>query len=158
MPPITALLHTANDALHLGRTLETLLPCAEILIVDHHSRDATERVARQYGARIVSSDNDTDVGHNLADARHEWIFCISPGESMTEGLQASLFEWSLLPAHEVEGRFFSLMVREQSGGIWRDLSVPETRLIPRKWTRWDGHLPAHDPAAVMLEGELSRFV
>ena len=37
MPPITALLHTMNDALRLGRTLEMILPCAEILIVDHRS-------------------------------------------------------------------------------------------------------------------------
>jgi glycosyltransferase involved in cell wall biosynthesis len=57
MPPITALLHTTNDALRLGRALETLLPCAEIIIVDHHSADATRRIARDYGARIVTADS-----------------------------------------------------------------------------------------------------
>ena len=56
MPPITALLHTKNDGLRLGRALEMLLPCAEILIVDHHSADATRRIAREYGARIVTAD------------------------------------------------------------------------------------------------------
>ena len=37
MPPFTALLHTHNDALRLGRALETLFAGSEILIVDHHS-------------------------------------------------------------------------------------------------------------------------
>src|ERR1700686_5001163 len=98
MPPITALLHTANDALRLGRALETLLPCAEILIVDHGSADATRRIAREYGARIVIAHNQAPAHHYLALAGHDWIFCIAPAESITESLQASLFEWSALPA------------------------------------------------------------
>ena len=53
MTSITALLHTKNDALRLGRALETLYACDDILIVDHGSRDATVRVAREYGARVV---------------------------------------------------------------------------------------------------------
>ena len=47
MPSITALLHTENDALRLGRALETLYTCDDILIVDYGSRDATVRVARE---------------------------------------------------------------------------------------------------------------
>ncbi len=52
MPPITAFLHTHNDARHLGRALESLRPCDEILIIDHGSTDSTLRVAREYGAAI----------------------------------------------------------------------------------------------------------
>src|ERR1700722_12016172 len=55
MPSITARLHTSNSGFHLGRSLETLHPCAEILIVDHQSHDETLRIAREYGARIVQS-------------------------------------------------------------------------------------------------------
>src|SRR5258708_21275529 len=136
MPAITALLHTANDALRMGRTLETLLPCAEFLIIDHHSADATHRIAREYGARIIAADGDTVGSEYLDLARHDWIFCISPGESMTEGLQASLFEWAALPAYEVAGgvaggRPFSLFVREQVRKNWLDFPFPEKRLIPR---------------------------
>src|SRR5437016_3583943 len=103
MPPITALLHTANDALRLGRTLELLLPCSEILIVDHHSADATRRVAREYGAHIVAADSHVTANHHLDSARHDWILCMQPGESITESLQASLFEWSAIPLQAVEG-------------------------------------------------------
>jgi glycosyltransferase involved in cell wall biosynthesis len=162
MPPITALLHTSNDVLCLGRTLETLLPCAEILVVDHHSTDSTRRVARAYGARIIATDKHTATNHYLDLARHDWIFCLEPGESITEGLQASLFEWSALPNDGVVGGIgshpaFSVLVREQVGERWLQFPAPETRLIPRDWTLWREHLPAPEPSAILIEGELLRF-
>ena len=55
MPSITAVLHTENDALRLGRALETLYPCDDIVVIDHESRDATVRIARQYGAKVVDA-------------------------------------------------------------------------------------------------------
>jgi hypothetical protein len=162
MPPITALLHTRNDALRLGRTLEMLLPCAEILIVDHGSADATRRVACEYGARIVTADSHAAMNHYLDLARHDWILCMEPGESITESLQASLFEWSAPPSRGVGsggagGTAFSVYVREQTGEEWREWPAPETRLIPRTWALWQGRLPAHEPSAVALQGAILRF-
>ncbi len=156
MPPITALLHTENDALRLGRTLEMLLPCHDLLIVDHHSTDATLRVAREYGARIVTADSQTGANHYLDLAGSDWILCMEPAESITESLQASLFEWSALAA-PARGTAFSVFVREQTGENWLELPAPETRLVPRDWTRWQGQLPAPEPSAIALEGELLRF-
>ncbi|MFZ0771072.1 MAG: hypothetical protein WCA49_03945 [Candidatus Sulfotelmatobacter sp.] len=156
MPPITALLHTANDALRLGRALEMLLPCAELLIVDHRSTDATRRVAREYGARIVPAHGHAAANY-LELARHEWILCLDPSESITEGLQATLFEWSSLPAHIVGGTpGFSVLVREQIAETWRHLD-PETRLVPRHWNLWNEGLPVHEPSSIALEGELLRI-
>jgi glycosyltransferase involved in cell wall biosynthesis len=162
MPPITALLHTTNDALRLGRALEMLLPCVEILVVDHHSSDGTRRIARAYGARVVEADSQYPAHRYLDLATHDWIFCIEPAESINENLQASLYEWSALPNHRVSssaagGSAFSVLVREQTGERWFKLPAPETRLVPRNWVRWHGHLPAHEPSAVALEGELLRF-
>ncbi|MGA2375651.1 MAG: hypothetical protein ABSF72_09020 [Candidatus Sulfotelmatobacter sp.] len=162
MPPITALLHTKNDALRLGRALEMLLPCTEIVVVDHHSTDATLRVAREYGARVVTADAHPAADHYLDLARYDWIFCLEPGESISEGLQASLFEWSVLPIQSglsgtANASAFSMFVKLQTAEGWRQLPAPETRLVPRGWTRWEGRLPAHQPSAVALQGELLRF-
>jgi glycosyltransferase involved in cell wall biosynthesis len=161
MPPFTALLHTKNDALRLGRALETLLPCAEILIVDHQSTDATQRIARQYGARTIETDkvladHRADAQYYLDLPRHDWILCLEPNESLTEALQASLFEWSVLPSPRgmSAGPAFSVFVRQQTG---ERRSAPETRLIPCNWPLWNGHLPAHEPSAVALEGDLLRL-
>jgi hypothetical protein len=161
MPPITTLLHTANDALRLGRALEALLPCAEILIVDHHSADATRRIASEYGARIVVAEDEVPPQRYLHLASFEWIFCLQPSESITEGLQASLFEWSALSAPSTVTHAgmlaYSVFVREETDENWLRLDAPETRLIPRSWPLWQGRLPAHEPSAIALEGELLRF-
>ena len=55
MALITALLHTENDGLRLGRALETVYACDGIVVVDHGSRDSTVRVAREYVARVVDA-------------------------------------------------------------------------------------------------------
>ncbi|MFZ0321284.1 MAG: hypothetical protein WAL56_19330 [Candidatus Sulfotelmatobacter sp.] len=158
MPPFTALLHTKNAGMLLGRALEMLLPCAEILIVDHSSTDATPRIAREYGARVVTVDDHVEAKLYLEEARHNWIFCLDPSESMTESLQATLFEWGALPAFD-NGvlRSFSVFVREQRAEIWQNRTIPESRLIPRTWTRWNGLMPAYDPSSILLEGDLIRL-
>jgi len=157
MPPFTALLHTANAALTLGRALETLLPCSEILIVDHQSTDATVRIAREYCARIVSVDNRVEAKLLLEEACHNWIFCLDPSESLTEALQATLFEWGSLP--DFDGRdehSFSVFVREQIAVEWHTHLSPATRLVPRSWPFWNGFLPTNHPPSVALEGALIR--
>ncbi|MGO9539871.1 MAG: hypothetical protein ACLPN2_04680 [Terriglobales bacterium] len=158
MPPITALLHTNNDALRLGRAMETLLPCAEVMIVDHHSTDATLRVARAYGARILPAEASDATERYLDRARYDWILCLDPSESITEKLQATLFEWSSLSKESLlNAAAFALFVREQTDRSWRDYPAPETRLVPRNWNSWEGRLPAHEPSSLALEGDLLRI-
>ena len=157
MPPITAFLHTLNDARHLGRALESLRPCDEILIVDHGSTDSTLRVAREYGATIRTSAPEPSIAAHLAQARHEWVFCILPTETLTEWLEASLFEWKLNTSVQVaQIASASVIVRDEAkhSGVG---TVTSTRLVPRPWSRWDGPLPQHDPRSVLLQGELLHF-
>ena len=159
MPPITALLHVTDDALRLGRTLETLRPCDEILVVDGGSRDATLRIAREYGARILVPRAGAPPSQYSQRARHQWILCLEPRESLTEGLEASLFEWkSIRPEAVGDGTPFSVFLREETTAGWLELPAPQTRLIPRNWERWQGWLPADEPSAIALEGELLRFL
>lgn len=186
MPPITALLHTRNDALRIGRALETLLPCAEILIVDHASNDATVRIARAYGARIMAADSRSSderssslfLNQALNHAHHNWILCLRPSESLTEALQATLFEWSLLPESRLNGVCaFSLNVRQrllrepadsakvnrgqteiaENKEDWLAGVTLETRLIPRSWNSWQHFLPTYEASAMALDGELLQF-
>lgn len=158
MPPITALLHTENDAVRLGRALETLLPCDEILIVDHHSQDATRRVARAYGARVVPADEAAGPQHYLRLASHDWILCLQPTESISEGMQATLYEWkSLTTEGSPSAPAFSVFVREEIANGWLDHPAPETRLIPRDWNQWRGWIPSGGPSSIALKGELLRF-
>jgi len=157
MPPITALLHTENDELRLGRCLETLHPCDEILIVDHRSQDRTVRIAHEYGAIVLRAEPGASPDFYLRRIGSGWLFCLDPRESLTENLAASLFEWKSLSSNSAPAFTFSVFLREETAEGWVDLSVPQTRLIPHNWNRWEGRFPANDPSAVALEGELLRF-
>lgn len=144
MPALTALIYTHNDELRLGRTLESLRPCDELLIVDGGSRDRTLAIAREYGARVAPA----------GQATHEWILCLLPTEALSEGLEASLFEWKL-QEHEA-GCAFAVRVREQAGNAWVS-HPPSTRLLNRRARPWSGPLPENDARARVLEGDLLRF-
>jgi|SRR5580658_4746780 glycosyltransferase involved in cell wall biosynthesis len=180
MVSITALLHTHNDALRLGRALETLYACDRILIVDHGSRDATVRIAREYGAQVV----DARPGQTPQDylrcasrgvegapsanadsaspvsAKSRWILCLEPRESLTEKLAATLFQWkSEAPhAHAPVVPAFSVFLREETARGWMAHPAAQTRLVPQTWNLWSDALPVNEPSAIALEGELLRFV
>ncbi|HET6179754.1 MAG TPA: hypothetical protein VFE61_22725 [Candidatus Sulfotelmatobacter sp.] len=157
MPPITALLHTENDALRLGRALETLYPCDDILIVDHGSRDGSVQLAREYGARVISAVSGASAKHYLPHALPSWILCLDPCESLTESLAASLFDWKSLPADAIHASAFSVFLREETAQGWIDIPTGQTRLVPQNWNQWSERLPIHDSSAPTLEGELLRF-
>jgi glycosyltransferase involved in cell wall biosynthesis len=165
MARITAVLHTENDALRLGRALETVYACDDILVVDHGSRDATVRVAREYGAHVVDAVPGASARDYLrrinADvvANSGWMLCLAPSESLSEKLAASLFEWKLESAHGrgATALAFSMFLREETAGGWVEVPVAETRLVPHTWEDWTGVLPVNEPAAITLEGELLRF-
>jgi glycosyltransferase involved in cell wall biosynthesis len=149
MPPLTAVIHTRNDELRLGRALESLRPCDELLIFDHGSRDGTAAIAREYGARLLPA-----TGAGLNHPRHDWILCLLPTEALSEALEASLFEWKL---KEYDSACtFSASVREQAGGNWVPYP-PTTRLVNRRVQPWTGPLPTHDPKGQLLAGDLLRF-
>ena len=157
MPPITAFLQTLNDACRLGRALESLRPCDEILIVDHGSTDSTLRIASEYGATIRNSPPNSSIAEHLPPARHEWIFCILPTETLTESLEASLFEWKLYtPGHVAQIASASVIVKDEAKNSGAE-AVTSTRLVPKSWSLWDGPLPQHDPRSLLLQGDLLRF-
>jgi len=157
MASITALLHTENDALRLGRALETLYACDDIVIVDHGSRDATLRVAREYGARVVKARPGASPEDYLVSASPNWILCLDPRESLTEKLAASLFEWKS-ESSPAPAPAFSVFLREETAEGWVEVPAAQTRLVPRTWLSWNGIFPAPEPTAVVLEGELLRFI
>jgi hypothetical protein len=167
MPTLTALLHTSNDALRLGRALETLYPCDEILIVDHGSHDDTIRVAREYGVHAIAAQAGALPDHYLASLSQHWVLCLDSRESVTENLAASLFEWKLEWKQRVPESAFCIRVREETTTGWIAHPTPQTRLIPGDWKGWGAvswpkmdwqkMLPAHDPSDPTLEGDILRF-
>jgi len=156
--PLTALLHTHNDGLRLGRCLETLYPCDEIVIVDYGSTDETLSVARTYGAKILRAGSSSrpeqaadDILPPAEAIERGWSFRLDPRESLSEALAASLFEWKTA-APDSAAQAFSVFLREETADGWIEISQAQTRLISAGYK-----VPVKSSSAPALEGKLLRF-
>jgi glycosyltransferase involved in cell wall biosynthesis len=155
MPKISALVHITNNEPNLGRALESLRPCDEVIVVDHGCNEQSLKVAHEHGARTIKGVNGVDRGAYIQDARHDWIFCLHPSESVAEELEASLLEWKQSePPNDLLG--YNIRIRQQNGTQWR-LLEQELRLANRTKVNWTGDCPPAAPDAPILAGHILRI-
>jgi len=152
---ISALIHACDNARSLGRALDSLRPCDEVIVVDHGSKDETVKVAREHGAKVMNAVPGVGRGAYAQNASNQWILCLLPQEALAEELEASLFEWS--DAEQDPNQMgFNMAVREQNGAGWKSLDA-EMRLANRKQINWTGDLPPQNPKAPTLAGHILRI-
>ncbi len=155
MPKITALLHTHNDARRIGRTLDSLRPCDQVLVIDSASEDDTQKIVHDHGATVKQAIVGVEPGAYAVDTRHEWVLCVRPGEALSEALEASLREWQdKEPDEDVPG--YSFPVRENVDGRW-ERRAAEMRLVNRNRINWTGELPPNAERTIQLDGDLLKF-
>jgi glycosyltransferase involved in cell wall biosynthesis len=155
MPKFTALLRTHNHAQHLPRVLHSLRPCDEVLVIDDASEDDTAKIARDHGAVFKLAIPGVSPGAYALDAEHDWILCLRPNESLSDDLEAALFEWKELVPQE-NTICYSVPIREAKGGAWLECP-PEVRLIDRTRINWIGEMPPPQDDCVLLSGDLLSF-
>lgn len=166
MAKVTALIHVHNDEQRIGRALDSLRPCDEVLVIDHGSTDRTRKVARQHGAEVKKGVPGVNHGVYAIDARYDWVLCLLPNEALSEALEASLFLWKdqqetasdkpQQDKHAPDVPSYSIRVREETAEGWKELP-PETRLVNRKKVNWPEDLPPNDPDSEPLAGDILRF-
>ncbi len=152
---ISALIHAFDNERSLGRALDSLRPCDEVIVVDHGSQDETVKVARQHGARVIAGVPGVDHGAYAQDARNLWVLCLLPQEALAEELETSLFEWSEAE-HEGGQMGFNVAIREQNGAGWKSLPA-EMRLVNRQQINWTGDLPPESTNVPVLAGHILRI-
>ncbi len=155
MPKITALLHTHNDALRLGRALESLRPCDEMLVIDDRSEDDTSKVAREHGATFRSAIPGVTLGAYAIDASHDWILYLRPNETLSDDLEASLFDWKS-QEHTEDIAGYRVSIREQKEQSWQECPS-EMRLVNRRLVNWIGEMPPEERGEKDLCGAVLRF-
>jgi glycosyltransferase involved in cell wall biosynthesis len=155
MEKLSAIVHAhAGDERSLARLLETLRPCDDVLVVNVDSSDKVTEVARQYGAAVKDAVPGVASGAYLVDARNDWILSLLPSESLSEALEAALFDWKQ-GEHEAN-QTFSAGLREQTDTGWTTQPAV-TRLVNRTVVNWIGELPKNETDSIPLDGDIVRF-
>ena len=127
--------------------------CDQVIVIDHGSTDNTERVARDHGVVLKKGIPGVDRGTYAVDASNDWVLCICPNESISEPLEASLFEWKSQDHDADTG--FNVRLREESDHGWQ-LGDPQTRLVNKCRLNWTGDLPPN-AANEEIKGYLLKF-
>ena len=60
-PPVTAMIFTLNEALHLPMCLKSLDWCDDVVVVDSFSTDDTEAICRAAGVRFFQNLNTLET-------------------------------------------------------------------------------------------------
>jgi glycosyltransferase involved in cell wall biosynthesis len=99
---ISVTLLTKNGQETVGKTLDSLRPFSEVVLLDTGSTDATLEVARQYPNVSVRHSPFLGFGplHNLASslAAHDWILSIDSDEVVTPELAEEILRTPLSPS------------------------------------------------------------
>ena len=89
--PVSVMVFTLDEALHLPACLDALRWCNDVIVVDSFSTDATVAIAAQWGARVVQRRFDgfgTQRNWALDHAApvHEWVLVLDADERVTAEL------------------------------------------------------------------------
>ena len=92
---ISAVLITYNEEANIGRTLESLSWCDEIVVVDSGSSDNTVNLCESKGCRVMFhpfSGYGQQKRFAVSQARHDWILSIDADEVLTQDLQREIIK------------------------------------------------------------------
>ena len=149
--PISACVIAMNEVDRIGRCLDSLSFCDEIVVVDSGSTDGTQALCREKGARVIETDWPGWVAQKnraVEAATHDWILSLDADERVDdtlraaiEGLRDGALEAGDGPSAYALCRKVWYLGRWIRHGGW----YPEwrLRLFDRRRSRWGGTDP-HD--------------
>lgn len=135
MPPVSVLINTLNEEANLPECLQSARWASEIIVVDMHSVDGTERIARDFGCRVFQHERTGYVeparNFAMAQAKNPWVLVLDADERVSPGLAEWIqaFDGSEAAAYRIPRRNFY-------GTYWvTDLQL---RLLRRDLSRYPG--------------------
>jgi len=174
---LSVVLATFNEENNLKACLESVKAIAdEIVVVDGSSTDATREVAREYGARVIKTNNPPIFHINkqkaLLAAKNEWILQLDADERVTEALADEIKKVISMNNDEivnyekkVKGRKLFLrhqeLLRQRDGKIGEESGDYVAFFVPRlnyflgKYLKYGGVYP--DGVIRLVKNGKARF-
>jgi len=141
--PVSVMVFTLNEEIHLPSCLASLAWCDDVIIVDSYSSDATESICRSAGVRFAQNTftgfgDQRNWALQHASPRHDWVLILDADERVTPELVSELR--ALIPSVGADIGAFRIRRRFHLWGRWlRHSSLYPTwvvRLVHRDRVRY----------------------
>ncbi len=102
MHPLSVIITTNNEALNIGRAIDSVAFANDILVVDSFSTDDTVSIAKSKGARVEERAYQGPADQKnwaIPRAKHEWILLLDADEAATPELKTEIEQ--LLNSEEI---------------------------------------------------------
>lgn len=136
---ISFIVLTKNEEKNLQKCLFSIKQIAdEIIILDEHSTDKTEEIARQFNSITIQNKNSDNfsAAHNLGmkKAKNEWIFFIDADEELVGNVEGVKSVEDIV-AFRIKRKDFMLgkEINHGENGYWNDI-----RLVKKGSGKWIG--------------------
>ena len=155
---ISATIITFNEERNISRVIESLRCCDEIFVLDSGSNDRTVEIASKLGARVVDASwHGYAAQKNIAAdlAANDWIFSIDADESLSEALEAEI--WQIKKAGpEFDGYTVPRLAQYLGRWIMHSGWHPDrkVRLFNRNRAKWVGEF-VHE--SVKVDGSVGHL-
>jgi glycosyltransferase involved in cell wall biosynthesis len=93
--PVSVMIFTLNEEIHLPSCLDALDWCDDVIVVDSFSTDRTEAICREHGARFFQNrfegfGSQRNWALDNSEPRHPWILILDADERVTSELGQEL--------------------------------------------------------------------
>jgi glycosyltransferase involved in cell wall biosynthesis len=147
MPGISAVIIAYNEEKYIGRCLTSLRGVAdEIVVVDSHSTDSTEKICAEHNVRFVKHPFEGYVEQKnfaLTLASNDFILSLDADEALSDEMKKSILEIKDNP--QFDGYIFNRFQNYCGKWLKHSRSYPDRqlRLFNRTRGKWEGPNP-HD--------------
>ena len=158
-PTVSAIVVCFNEEQNIGRCLESLTWCDEIVIVDSFSTDRTPEICRRYTDRFIQrpwAGYRDQKAYAHSRATKDWVLLVDADERVTVELREEVLEVLAGETGQYAGYSVPRLVHYldrwwRRGGWYPDYDV---RLFRRDRVTWSGSDP-HEK--ILVEGKVRRL-
>lgn len=157
--PLTVIILTYNEEVHLERCLLSIVFWAdEIIVVDSHSKDKTQKIAEKYGAKVYEHDFKYQADQfnwaleNVA-IRNKWIMRLDADEYVLPELAEEIQDVIQKPKFNVHGYYMKRRVMFMNRWIKHGGYYPSwfLRLFRKGMAKYEDR--EMDEHLILIEGE-----
>lgn len=119
--PVSVIVLTFNEEANIGRCLDSIAWCDDVVVLDSHSTDATREIAAAKGARVILRVFDNYANqrnHALKEIeyKHPWVLMLDADEVVTDDLRQEL--QTVLAMADAEVTLYRLRRKDYFMGTW----------------------------------------